>query len=84
MGYCCPRPHVTPIPVTHNVIDHVYAMADYQHMPCDLKIQIYTGDILCDSASVAGVDYQHDGDVQAINDIQHTPNNDNDNKLAPD
>ena len=55
-GCTITRRTVTPIPMTQNIIDLVHDLATRDGMPDGLKIQTKTGQILYDSACIAGVD----------------------------
>jgi hypothetical protein len=56
------RRKVTPIPITPAVITQVNLLAEQDGMPQGLKIASRTGQILYDSAWIAGVDYREDED----------------------
>mmetsp|Transcript_11837 Transcript_11837/g.17122 ORF Transcript_11837/g.17122 Transcript_11837/m.17122 type:complete len:288 (-) Transcript_11837:1837-2700(-) len=56
-GRMISRGRVTPVPITQSVPDLVHKMARHDGMPNGLKITTRTGDILYDSALIAGVDY---------------------------
>ena len=49
--------HVTPLPITPTVIKQVHTLAEHKNMPKSLKLSTRTGQLLYDSAWVAGVDY---------------------------
>jgi hypothetical protein len=51
---------VTPLPITPAIIKQVHALAEQDRMPKGLKITNRTGQILFDSAWLAGVDYDEE------------------------
>lgn len=69
------RRHVTPIPITQNVIDIVHAMATRHNMTAGIKVQTKAGITLYDSTWIAGVDYEDDQDPEYDGDPEYQPTN---------
>ena len=72
------RPHVTPIPITPSVINAMNQMAEDDGMK-GLIVKSRTGQILWNSAWIAGVDYDEDED-----DDDYTQSSESDNDESDD
>ena len=66
-GRTITRPHVTPVPITSAVISAVETMAEQEGMK-GLRFKTKSGQILWDSAWIAGVDYDKDDQEEYYDD----------------
>lgn len=66
------RREFTPVPITQNIIDLVHGIAEREKMPTGLKIVTRTGQVIYDSAWIAGVHYE----LQVRNNDQNNNNQD--------
>ena len=74
---CITNRRDTPVPITPAVIQQVHLLAMHDSMREGLKITSYTGQILYDSAWIAGVDLSDNNEeVEDIEDNEAVPDSD--------
>ena len=78
--------NLTPMPVTSSIIKQVHDMAVMDKIPKGLKITNKTGNILIDSAQIAGVNYTNDEDTRndSNSDQNDTSDSDEDRIIETD
>ena len=69
--------HVTQLPITPAIINQVHAIADSENVPEGLKITNRTGQVLYDSAWIAGVDYTDESVTEMDDDNEYETEHNN-------